>query len=150
MERTGGNGKGSRDKVGIARRRLPGALLVTFSPLMLKLISASLFAGALALTPSQAHARSCGVASFYGQEFAGSRTANGERFNPSALTAAHRSLPFGSRVRVTNQDNGRSVTLRINDYGPAYSSRIIDLSEAAFASIASTSQGLVRVCITKL
>jgi rare lipoprotein A len=116
---------------------------------MLRFLSASLIVSAFALLPSSALAR-CGTASFYGYEFAGSRTANGERFNPSALTAAHRSLPFGSRVRVVNQDNGRSVTLRINDYGPAYSSRIIDLSEAAFASIASTSQGLARVCITRL
>jgi rare lipoprotein A len=116
---------------------------------MLRFLSASLIVSAFALLPSSALAR-CGDASWYGPGFHGGTTANGERFNAYAMTAAHRSLPFGSRVRVTNQDNGRSVTLRINDYGPAYSSRIIDLSEAAFASIASTSQGLARVCITRL
>jgi rare lipoprotein A len=93
---------------------------------------------------------SCGTASFYGPGFHGNLTASGERFNSQAMTAAHRSLPFGSRVRVTNQSNGRSVVIKINDDGPAYSSRLIDLSEGAFARIASTSQGLARVCISRL
>jgi len=96
-----------------------------------------------------ASSRQCGQASWYGPGFEGRRTANGERFSPYALTAAHRSLPFGSRVRVTNQANGRSVVLRINDHGPVYSDRIIDLSRTAFAGIASTGQGLARVCIAR-
>jgi rare lipoprotein A len=117
---------------------------------MLRFIfSASLAFGALAPLAVEA-ASSCGLASWYGPGFHGNLTASGERFNSQALTAAHRSLPFGSRVKVVNQDTGRSVTIRINDHGPAYSSRIIDLSQAAFASIASTSQGLARVCITRL
>ena len=70
-----------------------------------------------------------GVASWYGPGFAGKRTASGERFNPSEYTAAHRTLPFGSRVLVTR--GGRSVVVRINDRGPFHGGRVIDLSQAA-------------------
>lgn len=77
-------------------------------------------------------------ASFYDQ---GKRTANGERFDPEALTAAHKSLPFDTRVRVTNPDNGKSVVVRINDRGPYVDGRCLDLSRAAFRAIASLSAG---------
>lgn len=80
-----------------------------------------------------------GEASYYGAELAGNRTASGERFNPAALTCAHRSLPLGSMVRVTNVANGRSVVVRVNDRGPFAHSRIIDVSLAAAREI-----GLVR------
>lgn len=72
-----------------------------------------------------------GYASFYSHEFAGRKTANGERFNPQALTAAHKSLRFNSLVRVTNLKNNRSVIVRINDRGPFVHGRVIDLSLAA-------------------
>lgn len=72
-----------------------------------------------------------GLASWYGADFAGKETANGERFNPEALTAAHRTLPFGSCVRVTLQSSGREVDVRINDRGPFIKGRIIDLSARA-------------------
>jgi rare lipoprotein A len=136
--------------VGFAAGRLV-VLAHYFSKQVLKtiLLSASLAIGALAPLAVEA-ASSCGTASFYGPGFHGNLTASGERFNSQAMTAAHRSLPFGSRVRVTNQSNGRSVVIRVNDDGPAYSSRLIDLSEGAFARIASTSQGLARVCISRL
>ena len=68
-----------------------------------------------------------GMASWYAH---GRKTANGERFNPGAMTAAHRSLPFGTHVRVTNRTNGRSVVVRINDRGPFVRGRIIDLARA--------------------
>ena len=71
------------------------------------------------------------VATYYGQEFAGRRTASGETFNPSAMTAAHRTLPFGTRVRVTNSRSGRSIIVRINDRGPFVKGRCIDLSTGA-------------------
>ena len=71
------------------------------------------------------------IASYYGQEFSGRRTASGERFNPNAMTAAHRTLRFGTRVRVTNSRNGRSVIVRINDRGPFVKGRSIDLSSRA-------------------
>jgi rare lipoprotein A len=86
-----------------------------------------------------------GVASYYGQKFAGRPTASGERFDPDGLTAAHRSLPFGTKVRVTNLANNRSVVVRINDRGPFVRGRIIDLSSAAFARIAQLNQGVARV-----
>lgn len=76
-----------------------------------------------------------GMASYYGKAFAGRRTANGERFNPAHMTAAHRTLPFGSKVKVTNKRNGRSVVVRINDRGPFAKGRVIDLSRAAGAEL---------------
>lgn len=146
----GGNGKGNCDKLHIAGRRLP-ALAHYFSKQVLKsiLLSASIALGALAPTAVEAGS-SCGTASFYGPGFHGNLTASGERFNSQAMTAAHRSLPFGSRVRVTNQSNGRSVVIKINDDGPHYGNRIIDLSQGAFSRIASLGQGLASVCISRV
>ncbi|MBX7457190.1 septal ring lytic transglycosylase RlpA family protein [Qipengyuania sp. 1NDH17] len=80
-----------------------------------------------------------GVASYYGKRFHGRRTANGERFDMHAMTAAHRTLPFGSRVLVTNPSTGKSVVVRINDRGPFTRGRTIDLSRAAAEEI-----GIVR------
>lgn len=76
-----------------------------------------------------------GMASWYGPGFQGRKTASGERFNTNALTAAHRHLPFGTRVRVTNNSTGRSVIVRINDRGPFHGNRIIDLSKSAASAI---------------
>ncbi|TYB54595.1 septal ring lytic transglycosylase RlpA family protein [Nonomuraea sp. PA05] len=86
-------------------------------------------------------AGSCG-ASYYGEP---QMTASGERFNPSAMTAAHKTLPLGSKVRVTNSDNGESVTVRINDRGPYIGGRCLDLSKAAFAAIGNINSGVMRV-----
>ncbi len=80
-----------------------------------------------------------GEASYYGDELAGNLTANGEIFDPGQLTAAHRTLPLGSKVRVTNPRNGESVVVRINDRGPYHGNRVIDLSYAAAREI-----GLIR------
>lgn len=91
-----------------------------------------------------------GVASYYGHELAGNRTANGERFNPMGLTAAHRSLPMGSKLRVTNQRNGKSVIVRINDRGPFVKSRIIDVSLGAARQLAMTGSGTARVRLEML
>lgn len=82
-----------------------------------------------------------GMASYYGAELAGRRTASGERFDPSELTAAHRTLPFGSKVRVTNPANGRSVVVRINDRGPFTRNRLIDLSRSAAERIGIVARG---------
>jgi rare lipoprotein A len=84
-----------------------------------------------------------GTASWYGPGFAGNRTANGEVYDPSGLTAAHRSLAFGTIVRVTNLRNGRSVVVRINDRGPFVGGRIIDLSAGAVVGMV-TSNRVVR------
>lgn len=86
-----------------------------------------------------------GMASYYGNEFAGSRTASGERFDPGALTAAHRSLAFHSRVAVTNLSNGKEVVVRINDRGPWGKGRIIDISHAAARQIGMHRSGTARV-----
>ncbi len=88
-----------------------------------------------------------GLASWYGQEFAGRTTANGEIFDPNVLTAAHRTLPFGTLVRVTNPRTGRSVVVRINDRGPFIESRIIDLSYAAAKEIDMVEIGVTPVTI---
>lgn len=86
-----------------------------------------------------------GEASYYGHELAGNRTASGERFNPQALTAAHRSLPMGTRLRVTNKANGKSVVVRINDRGPFVRSRIIDVSLGAAREIEMVRSGKAQV-----
>lgn len=86
-----------------------------------------------------------GMASFYGAELHGRRTASGERFDMHDLTAAHRTLPFGTRVVVTNPANGRSVTVRINDRGPFHGNRVIDLSRAAASEIGLVARGHGRV-----
>ncbi|MDG4803908.1 septal ring lytic transglycosylase RlpA family protein [Micromonospora sp. WMMD980] len=91
--------------------------------------------------PTVVDSGSCG-ASFYDE---GQMTANGETFNPDALTAAHKTLPFNTKVRVTNPANGKSVVVRINDRGPYIDGRCLDLSRAAFAAIASTGLGEVAV-----
>ena len=146
----GSNGKGNCGNVGFAAGRLV-ALAHYFSKQVLKtiLLLSSLALGALA--PAAVEAKSsCGIASYYGPGFHGRTTANGERFNAYGLSAAHRSLPFGTMVKVTNQSNGKSVVLKINDDGPHYGNRIIDLSEGAFARIASTGQGLANVCISRV
>lgn len=80
-----------------------------------------------------------GRASYYGAQFAGAHTASGDIFDPEALTAAHRTLPFGTQVQVTNPANGESVVVTINDRGPFHGNRIIDLSKAAAREI-----GLIR------
>jgi rare lipoprotein A len=83
-----------------------------------------------------------GVASFYWQP---QRVASGGWFNPNAMTAAHKTLPFGTRVRVTHMGNGRSVEVKINDRGPYIAGRIIDLSKAAAGVIGMTEQGIARI-----
>lgn len=101
----------------------------------------------LAFSPAVVYAK-CTTASYYGSEYHGRQTASGERFDQWALTAAHPYLPFGSKLRVVNQNNGRSVNVRINDRGPFIGGRGIDLSTAAMRSISSG--GLAPVCYSKI
>lgn len=88
-----------------------------------------------------------GSASWYGAKFHGRRTANGERFDMYKHTAAHKSLPFGTKVRVTNRRNGKSVIVRINDRGPFVGSRIIDLSRGAAGAVDMIGTGIAPVII---
>jgi rare lipoprotein A len=103
--------------------------------------------GNVASSGSYSGGGSSGMASYYWQ---GTQTASGARFNPSGMTAAHRTLPFGTRVMVTNRNNGRSVTVTINDRGPFIKGRIIDLSRGAAGVIGMTSSGVAPVSITVL
>lgn len=86
-----------------------------------------------------------GVASWYGRKFHKRRTSSGERYNMYKLTAAHKTLPFATRLRVTNLNNGKNVIVKVNDRGPFVSHRIIDLSYAAAKKIGMVNQGLVKV-----
>jgi rare lipoprotein A len=91
-----------------------------------------------------------GMASYYGYDGSGNRTASGQRFNPEGMTAAHRSLPFGTQVRVTNTRNGRSVVLRINDRGPFIRGRVIDVSAGAARILGMMGSGVAPVHIEVL
>jgi rare lipoprotein A len=102
----------------------------------------------VSLRPVETGAGATGVASFYGGRFHGRRTASGARFDANAMTAAHRSLPFGTHVRVTHLGNGRTVDVRITDRGPYVSRRIIDLSQGAAGVLGMRSQGVARVKVT--
>jgi rare lipoprotein A len=97
-----------------------------------------------------ARADTVGLASFYGSELHGRKTASGERFNKNALTAAHRAYPFGTTLRVTNLSNNRSVVVRVNDRGPFVRKRIIDVSYAAARSIGMVGRGVARVRVSRL
>jgi rare lipoprotein A len=100
-------------------------------------IAAGLMAGVSAASAQ------CGRASWYALH---SKTASGERMNPAALTAAHRTLPFGTRLKVTNQHNGRSVVVRINDRGPFVRGRMLDLSRGAATELGFIGSGQTAVC----
>lgn len=104
----------------------------------------SIFAAA----PAQAISSKCGVASFYGygDGYAWRTMANGQPMDPQGMTTAHPSIPFGTKLAVVNQDNGKKVVLSVTDRGPYAGGRILDLSHGAFARIASPSQGLANIC----
>lgn len=107
--------------------------------------SVALALAALAPAASQAET---GKISYYGAKFAGRTTANGERFNPNAMTMAHKTLPFGSKVKVTNLANKRSVVLRVNDRGPSVAGRVADVSHAAARKLNMTQRGVVQGKLT--
>jgi len=103
----------------------------------------AMFLAAIAMIGCQSAFAECGIASHYWE---GSRTANGEHYNPGGISAAHKSLPFGTRVKVTHQRTGRSIIVRINDRGPYVGGRIIDLSTGAKKALGM--DGLAPVCIS--
>jgi rare lipoprotein A len=106
----------------------------------------TLMTGIMITASSVIASAQCGKASWYALY---SRTASGERMNPSALTAAHRSLPFGTKLRVTNQRNGKSVVVRINDRGPFVRGRVLDLSKGAAQRLGFISSGHTSVCMAR-
>lgn len=100
----------------------------------------------VASAPSNASPDEVGMATWYGSRFAGRRTASGERFDPEAMTAAHRKLPFGTWIEVRRPDTGRSVRVRVNDRGPwGDLQRVIDLSRAAARRLGMLGEGKIRV-----
>ena len=85
-----------------------------------------------------------GTIAWYGQKFAGRKTASGEAFNPGALTMAHKTLPFGTRVKITNSGNNKSVTVRVNDRGPTQPDRVGDVSYAAARKLGMLKSGVIE------
>jgi rare lipoprotein A len=114
------------------------------------LAAAMLGLGLSAVTGNPASAEGVGIASFYGGRLHGGPTASGERFNQNAMTAAHRSYPLGSRVKVTNLNNGKTVMVRINDRGPFVRGRIIDVSRGAAAQLGFIASGLAKVRVERV
>lgn len=106
-------------------------------------------AAVLAISSTAAYAQ-CGGASWYGPGFNGKRAASGEIFNENAMTAAHRSLPFGTKVQVTDQNSGKSIEVVINDRGPFHGKRIIDLSKAAATALGFRNRGTTSVCLESM
>ena len=131
---------------------IPLTFETAFEPLGAPQPFVSVFPGAVDLEtiepplgPQVIRTLGTGVASYYGKRFHGRLTANGERFDMNAMTAAHKTLPFGTRVLVTNPANGRSVMVRINDRGPFIRGRTIDLSRGAAEQIGMIRRGHARV-----
>lgn len=110
-------------------------------PLFARALIGAALVSPLAALPAAAET---GVASYYWQ---GQSTASGERFNPGAMTAAHRTHPFGTKVKVTNLRNGKSVVVRINDRGPFVRGRVIDVSRAAAQELGFTGNGVTQVAL---
>ena len=120
----------------------------TFPGMTSTTIRAAAFAAfSFAALSSGAAFAQCGGASWYALT---SKTASGERMNPAAMTAAHRTLPFGTKVKVTNQRNGKTVTVRINDRGPFIKGRVIDLSKAAAHELGFVSRGHTPICMSRM
>ncbi len=111
---------------------------------------AALVTGLFGTVTASMAADQCGGASWYGPGFHGKQTASGERFNQNAMTAAHKTLPLGTVVKVTNQRTGKSIEVKINDRGPFVKGRIIDLSKAAAAKLGTQQSGVGKVCVAKL
>ena len=109
------------------------------------LVAALMLATGLGACSSQSRPAGSGLASYYADRYHGRPTASGETFDTSKMTAAHRTLAFGTMVRVTNVENGKSVVVRINDRGPFVPGRVIDLSPAAARRIEMTTAGVVPV-----
>ncbi|MPS65177.1 septal ring lytic transglycosylase RlpA family protein [Chryseobacterium sp.] len=101
--------------------------------------------GIFSFTSNTTDAKRTSYASYYHDKFNGRKTASGEVFDNSKFTAANRTLPFGTNIKVTNLDNGKSVVVRVNDRGPYHSSRALDMSKAAFDEIGNTNHGTIPV-----
>lgn len=101
--------------------------------------------GIYSFTANALDAKKTCYASYYHNKFNGKKTASGEVFNNSKLTAAHRTIPFGTNVKITNLNNGKEVIVKINDRGPFHSARGLDISKAAFEEIEDANHGTIPV-----
>lgn len=115
-----------------------------------RLLVATAVAAAVLSSGTIAAYAQCGGASWYGPGFHGKRSASGEIFNQDAMTAAHKTLPFGTKLRVVDQRTGKTVTVTINDRGPFHRGRIIDLSRAAATELGFRQRGTTSVCIEQI
>ena len=125
-------------------------MVIIIKQLIIVFLSISLFACASVSAAKSGKTiayQETGNASFYANKFQGRKTASGEIFSQSTKTAAHKKLPFGTKVKVTNLKNGKSVVVRINDRGPFVKGRIIDLSRSAFKVINGLNAGVIKVNI---
>jgi rare lipoprotein A len=127
---------------------LAAAAVAQAQPASAPAVPAAAPAAATPATPAAAPAAASasaesGKVAYYGRKFAGRKTASGERFNPNAMTMAHKTLPFGTRVKVTNPKNGRSVVLRVNDRGPTTPDRVGDVSVAAARQLGMLRAGVI-------
>ena len=127
-----------------SRRRVPWLL----PGLLLVVLAGCSHAPRPALVP--AAGEEVGIASYYAARFEGRRTASGERYRAKELTAAHRTLPFGTKVKVTNLKTGKAVIVRINDRGPFIRNRVIDLSFGAAKAVGLTRSGVAKVEVVVL
>jgi rare lipoprotein A len=123
--------------------------IVIARPVFLTGILAVALAGLSLAGTAPANAQNLAHASYYGKELAGRKTASGERFNPSGMTAAHRSLPFGTRLKLTNPRNGRTVVVRINDRGPFVRGRTLDVSHGAANALGFAAQGTANLRVER-
>jgi rare lipoprotein A len=121
--------------------------LIALSPKSEARLSGSLEPPHMSVMPEQKQEQEVGIASWYGEEFQGNETANGEIYDLNGLTAAHLTLPFGTIVRVTNLKNNKNILLRINDRGPYIGGRVIDVSLAAAKRLGFVYAGITQVRI---
>ena len=133
-----------------ARATLTGFAVAVLALAATGCASSTRATGTSATGSSAPGTRFVGLASWYGQRHHGQATASGEVFDMNKMTAAHRTLPFGTRVKVTNVENGRSVVVRVNDRGPWVKDRVIDVSRAAGRALGMTGEGVARVEVVVL
>ena len=126
-------------------RRLSVPMAIAFTLLLGAGLAQTDLAKARSFDEARPGFRQVGLASWYGPGFHGRLTASGERFDQNGLTAAHRKLPLGSEVTVTNLENGRSIVVEINDRGPYVAGRVIDLSKAAARRLGMVEEGIAKV-----
>ena len=135
-------------KSSIMRSALAAAIFLLGASAAIAQPAAASAAASAPPTAASAAASETGKIAWYGRKFAGRKTASGEAFNPDALTMAHKTLPFGTRVKIANPKNGKSVTVRVNDRGPTQADRVGDVSYAAARKLGMLKPGVIEAELT--